>query len=338
MNAGPVSTVRPAKAIAGIDDHLDLTSMPAEPDSIVAARTALRIGDVRARIQERLQAALPPLAEWIAQLPPRVFGVESGFFHMPVAQALLWELPADGWLERLGMATALGSVHYAAQDLAIDAGQASAQVILLSEAAQTLYLRELAQLWPDGQCAEHHDRLFARYSAAVMADQQHMGTVVDYTAADVLRLADKAAPLFMAFPLLTARTGGDFTRLPGVERALRDLCIGLQLCDDIADIAEDLACGYVSLPATMTLTRCLDVSRGPLSSGLDHAEVETRMYVDGVATALYQLAIERFRSSAAHAENADAIAVADLADYWATRATIRLGRIEQTLESQGRRS
>lgn len=314
----------------------DTDALPSEPASVLAARRALPVGDVRTAAGNRLQKAVPALAGWVARLPPKLFGAESGFFHLPSAQALLWGLPVDHWIERLGVATALGSIHYAAQDLAVDAGRCSAQVIVLCEAAQTLYQRELSELWPDERCAEHHDRYFARYSAAVLADQAHKDVVLPYSAADILRLADKAAPLFMAFPLILARTDGDFTRLPGVERALRDLCIGLQICDDIADLAEDLASGYLSLPATLTLTRCLGVKPGPVPGGLDHGEVETRMYLDGVASALYGLAIRRFQLSAEHAAEAGADAVAELAAYWTARAAVRVGRIERTLATLGR--
>jgi len=317
-------TARHVPRTDGPPDHLS------EPASIRAARAALPIDAIHEEVRAALAAAVPALAGYVDALPPKVFGVESGFFHLPVAQALLWGLPADEWLRGLGTAVALGSVHYAAQDIVVDTGDCTTELVLVCDAAQTAYLRQLHRLCPDEKCARHHDRYFERYCAALIADRRHRDAVIPFGAEDVLRLADKAAPLFLGFPLAMARTPHGGPPLSDVERALRHLCVGLQLHDDVADIAEDLAQGYFSFPATVTLLRRMGHPPGPVRPGLDHAEVEARMYLDGVAAASYELATRHFEHGAVVAASAGVQAVADLADHWRARTGARLRHVEES--------
>lgn len=306
---------------------------PSEPDLILAARRVVRIEGLQSSVRSALRRTAPALGDFVDGLPPKMFGVESGFFHLPIAQAIGWGLPADDWLHELGVAVGLGSVHYAAQDHAIDTGHARAEPILLAEIAQTLYARSLGSLWPDPRCAEYHDLYVARYAEAVVGEQRHRRFVVPYTGAEIYQLADKAAPLTMGFPLLIARARRDWARLPEIELALRLLCVGLQVLDDIADLMEDLNSGYVSLPATMTLLGGMGVEPGPLPSGLDFESVEGRMYGDGVASALYRLAANALERSAEVADEAGTAAIAGLARFWLVRARIRIRSIADLLES-----
>jgi hypothetical protein len=313
--------------------HEPTRELPAEPELILAARRVVRIEGIQSSVQRALRRAAPALGDFVDALPPKMFGVESGFFHLPIAQALDWSLPVDDWLRELGVATALGSVHYAAQDHAIDTGHAGAEPMLLAEVAQTLYARSLRSLWPDPRCEEYHDQYVARYAEAVVQEQRHRRFVVSFTGAEVYQLADKAAPLTMGFPLLIARGRRDWTRLSEIELALRLLCVGLQVLDDIADLMEDLSSGYVSLPATMTLLVSMGGEPGPLRSGLDLESVEGRMYGGGVASALYGLAANALERGAAVADDAGAAAIAGLARFWLARVRVRIRTVADLLES-----
>jgi hypothetical protein len=307
----------------------DLKSPITEPGPIQAARERAPYGKIDDAVRGCLNAIAPSLSAYLATIPLKVFGLDSGFYHLAVAQALEWDLPADAWLEELSVAAAFGSVHYATQDIVIDAGDTTPEVVLFSDVAQSLYLRTAQGLCPPEVLLPYYDRYFDQYATAVIRERRHQRRIAAYDTSEIYSLGDKAAPLNLAFPILINQSRRPWSLLQGIEQSLRMLCVGLQLHDDIADTVEDLGNGYVSYPSAVTLLDCLKLSPGELPADLDAEEVEGQLYTTGVAEAVYGIARKAFERSAVLARDADADAIAGFADYWCARTDHRLRHIEE---------
>lgn len=307
----------------------DRTHSVEEPPSIRSARERVPYPRIESAVRGGVTAIAPSLGDYLARIPLKVFGLDSGFYHLAAAQALEWGLPSDAWLEQLSVAAAFGSVHFATQDMAIDASDSTPELLLFSDVTQSLYTRAIVSLCPTDVLLPYCDRYFDQYAAAVIRERRHQRWIAGYETSEVFALGDKAAPLNLAFPILINRTRRPWPLLQAIEQSLRMLCVGLQLHDDIADFAEDLRNGYVSYPATVTLLDCLKLTPGELPADLDAEEAEGQLYTSGVAEAIYGIARKAFERSAVLARGAQADAVAGYADYWCARTDRRLRHIDE---------
>lgn len=311
----------------------DLKRSIAEPRPIQAARERVPYTTIENAVRDGVNAIAPSLSGYLEAIPLKVFGLDSGFYHLAVAQALEWGLPADAWLEKLSAAAAFGSVHYATQDRTIDAKDTTTELLLFSNVAQSLYLRTVLTLCPPDVLLPHYDRYFDQYATAIIRERRHQRRIAAYDASEIFSLGDKAAPLNLAFPILINWTRRPWSMLSGIEQSLRMLCVGLQLHDDIADTAEDLGNGYVSYPSTVTLMDFLELPPGELPADLDAEEVEGRLYTSGVADAVYGIARKALERSAVLAREAQAEAIAAFADYWCARTDRRLRQLDEVARS-----
>jgi hypothetical protein len=307
----------------------DRTHSIEEPPPIRSARERIPYPSIESAVRGGVAASAPSLGDYLARIPLKVFGLDSGFYHLAVAQALEWGLPSDAWLEQLSVAAAFGSVHFATQDMVIDTSDSTPELLLFSDVTQSLYTRAIVSLCPADVLLPYYDRYFDHYAAAVISERRHQRRIAAYETSEVFALGDKAAPLNLAFPILINRTRRPWPPLLAIEQSLRMLCVGLQLHDDIADIEEDLRNGYVSYPATVTLLDCLKLPPGELPADLDTGEAEGQLYTSGVAEAIYGIARKAFERSAVLARGAQADVVAGYADYWCARTDRRLRHIDE---------
>jgi hypothetical protein len=261
--------------------------------------------------RRRLCAAVPALADRIREFPDTVFGLTSGFFYLPTAQARAWGLADEAVRAELQTILAVGHFHFAFHDLVVDEQEAPAVMCLLADACLLSYLDGLAALVP-GRAAHYrdlHDRYYNLYAAAIARDLHHRRLLVPYEIEDIIGLGDKAAPGATAIHVAADLAGYPEHAEPASSALLR-LCTGLQLLDDLNDAARDARVQNRTWPVTSAQLAYpgLDLQ--------DAAAVEAAVVGSGAARGCVRLARQAFDDARRQARAAHATVLAELAAAW----------------------
>ncbi|MFB8005214.1 hypothetical protein [Nocardia sp. NPDC056000] len=274
-----------------------------------------------------LAAAVPAFQAEIDRLPLSIFGLNSGFFYLPPALASGWaaSIPMEEFL----VALAVGHVFFAYQDSIVDGGVTSPELCIIAHEALFEYLRRIAVIgWPDASpmsdlshALESHRRNYLLYSAAISNDLLHRGNLYRYTPPEITNLGWKAAPCNTPFEVVAARAGRQ-DGIPVLLEAVKHFCAGLQLMDDLSDLAIDHADGNMTMALSHTLLHLKD-------AGLEHrsAEVDDILFaaeVSGVSRVSCQMALRMFAVAKELADQVEATPLAELCDAWAVRVGHRL--------------
>jgi hypothetical protein len=253
------------------------------------------------------------MAAEVEQFPSAVFGLDSGFFHLPAAQARAWGV-SDREVERLRDLLAIGHLHFAFHDLVIDEGHAPAAMCVIADTSLLVYLDGIATLAHDhkGRHRSLHDRYYRDYAAAISRDLAHRDGSRPYTTEDVIGLGDKAAPGMTAMHVVADLAGAPARGEP-TARALLRLCTGLQLLDDLNDAVEDAASGNTTWPLASALLAYPDVDV------TDVEDMRAALVGSGAARACLTVAERAFGDAAAQARATGADVLAELADVWRRR-------------------
>lgn len=297
------------------------------PDSLQREMAANPWPVLSGLARETLRRKAPAMAGRVDEYPDAVFGLTSGFFHLPGAQARSWGLADDATCTEFHTLLALMHFHYAFQDLVVDEGEAPPVMCLLSETCLLAYLDGISALAPGGYRALH-TAYYDLYLAAIASDLTHRVRTHAYTPEEIVGLGRKAAPVATALHV-AADLSGTARDASAAARALLLLCTGLQLLDDLTDCARDAAVGNLTWPVTSALLSY---------PGLDLASaeaVESGVLGCGAAAACARLAADVFGRAADRADACGANVLADLAGVWTHRAHRRLADIEQTVREAG---
>jgi hypothetical protein len=319
-----VGTVDIEKSSASASSRAGGGWVSALPQALVreAERTPWR--RVAELARARMHGAAPSLSGQIADAPVEAFGLRTGFFYLPVAQARAWGVHNEPLLTEFLSVLAVGHYHFHAHDLVIDEGQCPAASCLLSDVCLLSYLDGLRRLANGSSTYRRlHDRYYDAYGAAIVRDLAHRARLHPYSAGDILGLGDKAAPGATAMHVAADLAGRDSG--PGTVRALLRLCTGLQLVDDLNDAAIDARVGNRTWPVTGALLAYPDLDPH------DGASVEAAVVGSGVARAALRLAEEAFQDAAGIASKVDARIVADLAGVWTDRCQERRAHFHDAL-------
>jgi hypothetical protein len=273
--------------------------------------------------RSRLGEAVPALAKRVSEFSDSVFGLTSGFFYLPAAQARDWGVTDDSVLTEFQAILAVGHFHFAFHDLVVDECEAPPVMCLLADACLLSYLDGLGSLVPARADAYRalHDRYYNDYAAALARDLHHREYLAPYQPDDLLGLGDKAAPGATALHVV-ADLAGCPERAETATRALIRLCTGLQLLDDLNDSARDAQVGNHTWPVTSALLAYpeLDVQ--------DKAAVEAAVVGSGAARGCLRLARHAFHDARRQAEEVRAFVLAELSDVWGDRCQTRQARLD----------
>ncbi|WP_330289985.1 hypothetical protein [Streptomyces sp. NBC_00576] len=304
--------------------------------SLNEARSAVPWETVVARIHHEITHAVPALDTTVRELPRKVFGLDSGFFYMPLAQAMHWGEEDGGWLENVATVFGLGHLYYVLHDQLVDQGRLSPRQAVLMDAALTLYLTRGARL---GAGAERflvsHAAGAATYAEALLRDIAHNERPEDdYSPDDVFRLGEKAAPGILALVVVAARCGRS-RHLAELPQAVTDLCSGLQLLDDLQDLREDWEHRNVTFPVSLGISALgisapdsADPSLTPFAAHTADDLLDA-LYLSGGAAVVLRLALRCLERARAALSRTDAEVVLGLTDTWAERAAGQLDRAEK---------
>ena len=287
------------------------------------------------RSRQRLTELAPELSEAVASLDGKVFGLTSGFFYLPAAQAEAWGLDDVGWTEDLLTILAIGHAHFAVQDTVVDTGSCAPDLSLLSDVCLLEYLDGLDQLAPAGFPSYRplHDTYYRWYLRGVLNELAHRKNLYPYTPREISQLGLKAAPGNTTIHLV-ADMAGCGSRAELAVRAVMHLCTGLQLLDDLNDIDEDYRDRNLTMPLTATLGKMRDHAYpDPDPSPRDLGVIAA---FTGVASACINIAKEYFVLAQDSANEVDAGVIASLARTWYSRAEERRDLIANALAGEAR--
>lgn len=307
-------------------DH-DPLALPAELLAITESHPWESIADAARAV---LRVRVPELTPSIDTLDARVFGLDSGFFVLPAALARTWGATDEGWIDDLLVLLALGHGHYVVQDAVIDAGRCPPELCLLSDVFLLAYLDSLAAHSPasdPGRYRVLHDRYYRWYALALTTELVHRLTLMPYTAEEIKLLGLKAAPGNTVVHLVADATGRQGSVVEDAVRAVMQLCTGLQLLDDLADLAVDHGDGNYTMPLTATLLALPEEDR----SAVHPDDLTVHAATTGVTAACIDIARSYFTLAAASAARADAPVLEALASTWHRRADARRRVVDRAL-------
>lgn len=305
---------------------MGLQLIAALPARIVELETTYPVEEVETRVRDVLCTAMPSMHEDIARLPKAVFGVRGGFFYLPAALCLEWAALDE--VNDLLTALALGHSYFAFQDLMIDEGGASGEFCLISHGALMEYFTRLAR-WivapsPEAVLLEAHHRNYLRYVEAQAIELNHRRQLYPYSWREVQGAGGKAAPGNTILEIIAMRCGVGPNRTTALIDSVMSLCAGLQVIDDLNDLAIDHRDGNATFPLTEVLVKVLDL---PMGSAVSGADIELAAAASGVADACCRIADRLFARSMEEALLADALVVEELASTWRARVTSRRARL-----------
>ncbi|MFD9217699.1 hypothetical protein ACIOWI_03950 [Streptomyces sp. NPDC087659] len=299
--------------------------------SLTEARTAVPWETVVERVRSEIVRAVPSLDTAVRELPRKAFGLESGFFYMPLAQAMAWGEQETGWLAEVATVFGLGHLYYVLHDQLVDCGGLSPGRAVLLDTSLSLYLTCGARLGTGGEhFLQSHGVGAAAYGEALLRDIAHNEQPGSgYAAEDVYRLGEKAAPGILALVVVARRCGRD-VQLGDLSRGVTDMCSGLQLLDDLQDLREDWAHHHVTFPVSLGL-RALDPATTSPDPFATHTaeDVLDALYLSGGAAAVLRLALRCLDRARVSLSRTDARVVTGLVDAWAERAAAQLSTAEK---------
>ena len=295
------------------------------PAALITVRDTFVWERVDNEARRVLGERVPELEADVAALPRRVFGLASGFFYLPATVAREWGEEDSEWLQSLLVTLAIGHAHFAVQDQQIDGGGALPGQCLLSDVALLTYLDRLAALAPPDDLARYrrcHDQYYRWYVRALTIEVAHRDSPHRFSADDIVAMGLKAAPGNTTLQVVADRTGRPHAAEPLVTAVMR-LCAGLQVLDDLDDLAEDLQGGNLSMPLTEVLL-AQELSVAP-------DDVAAFAAVTGVTTSCLAIADHLFGLAALSGGAAGADVVVDLATMWSNRVAALRSQVEQAL-------
>lgn len=304
------------------------------PESILLVQENYPWLSVERSAKSVLSTAAPAFQAEIDKLPLSVFGLNSGFFYLPAALASEWAapIPTEDFLVTL----AVGHVFFAFQDSIVDGGTASPELCMIAHDALFEYLQRIGAIgWPSvspavelAQAIESHRRNYLLYSAAIANDLRHRNVLNRYTSPEIASLGWKAAPCNTPFEVVAARSGRPEC-VPNLLEAVKYFCAGLQLMDDLSDLAVDHADGNMTMALSHTLLHLKD-------AGLEHrsADVDDILFaaeMSGISRVSCQLAHRMFSVAKEFADRVEATPLAELCDAWTARAVQRIELIDESI-------
>lgn len=286
------------------------------PWSSVCAQIVREVGEIDSSLG-RVAACLPKAA----------FGVESGYFHIPIAQAIDWGVDDEEWLRQAAITFGVGHLYYAVHDTLVDSGHVASDVAVLMDVAHTLYLCRLADLGVDrAEILTMQRRTTDVYGRALLRERRHRGLLAAFTSDEVMRLGEKAAPGAMTL-LTVARKAGRDVVLDRLIAAQTWLCTAFQLHDDLEDIHDDWADTNWTFPITLGLqaigaNECLTASDEARLPDID--AVIDALYLSGGAMAILRLALHALGRARACLAGVDAAVLLGLVEVIERRTRERL--------------
>lgn len=288
--------------------------------------------EVAFRARSSLGTRVPELRGYVEAVPQAVFGLGSGFFYLPAAQAAEWGVHDERWTASFLELLAVGHAHFAAQDLQIDEGACPPELTLLSDVALLEYIDGLRAHAPPEQLSRYthlHDRYYRWYVQAMSIELRHRESLHPYSANEVLGLGMKAAPGNSVLHIVADRAG--VQDAAALVRSVMQLCAGLQVVDDLNDLERDLRDGNYTMPLTSALLR--SGTSPDEAVELEPGDLAVLSATVGATDRCLGIALSCFDLAAKSADSAKASVVEQLASMWRSRILERRAGIAAAMGS-----
>ncbi|MDX3854751.1 hypothetical protein [Streptomyces sp. AK02-01A] len=298
--------------------------------AVGTARATVPWQQVVDQVRDNITRMEPALESVVAQLPRAAFGVESGFFYMPIAQALEWGERDREWLDRVATVFGLGHLYYVLHDRLVDVGALSPRSAVLMDTALACYLRTGSELGTGADAfVRAHQAEASVYAGALLRDIVHNERPeLPYAAEEVFRLGEKAAPGNLAL-LVVATRCRRADQVPGLSSAVTVMCSALQLLDDLQDLRDDWAEHNVTFPVSLGLAALPRPDRDLAPFDEFTAEdVLNALYLSGGAAGTLRIALRCLARAGEALARTDATVLQEIAREWTATARAQLTRAE----------
>jgi len=214
--------------------------------------------------------------------PVRLYGVDSGFFYLPLAMALFFGDDQPESLLELATTIAVGHGHFAIMDQVLDARTVSLPLIPAAQIMLSCYLSRMDRSYGavfDVRAA--HDASYLPYAEAALTEHSQRGTLRSQLDADLSQLGAKSAPACMPLRAILTRAGEE-DRCDAVESAFLSFADALQLLDDLADLRPDFTDQLSSIPLNLLLFHAMDLRVWPERGEITSADLHALASLSGV--------------------------------------------------------
>ncbi|OZD09951.1 hypothetical protein CH253_13020 [Rhodococcus sp. 06-156-3C] len=185
-----------------------------------------------------------------------------------------------------------------------------------------LYIERLGRTFDSVAVQKMHPIYYRQYSVAQVWEWKSNRSLAPITGDDITMLSWKSAPV--SLPTHLALHSMNERSRDAVLDAFMSYCAGLQLMDDVADMAEDYDNGISSIPVRLTLTRGLGVGAWPLSGELSGAELADAAYRSGSVRTSLILARSFFETAIVGARSVGFRTLLGLAEARESLCTVRI--------------
>lgn len=252
-----------------------------------------------------------------------LFGHQGGFLHLPIAQAMEWGVTSRPILDRFADSCALANLSFLIEDDLVDGATPPGEACIVSQAALLATLSTLEEVTGQSFTSRFLTR-YVNYHEVWLAESSRQ---LDGSPEAIERLGDKAAPVFVGLEAAAAISGR--TLHVKIFAAIRYLCAALQLCDDLTDIADDLAADRPS-----SITALFHASGGrELRASDDHDvgsltdRARDLIYISGTAMAGLRLARSFLSASSRSFAIGESLVGQQLAGIFLERVDLRIAEL-----------
>lgn len=204
----------------------------------------------------------------------RLYGLDSGFFYMPMGLHLfsIYSHPEidvpSGFLEDLSTSIALGHAHFAIMDKIIDERVVKPPLIPVAQICLSIYLKQLETLYEGQSVRDRHDHYYQLYAVQAIREHRSRFQLVNPGTHQIQSLGLKSAPACVALELILKKTGHDAGYIVDATEIFLQYAGCLQLLDDLSDLEPDFRDGLSSFPLNMLFVYGLGLTEWPCGDRL----------------------------------------------------------------------
>jgi hypothetical protein len=220
----------------------------------------------------------------------RLYGVDSGFFYLPIALSE-WAGASDGDQQHeLAISIAIGHAHFAIMDRVFDDQQIEAPKIALAHNMLVCYLHRMRNDYSFAFNTDlEHCRHYEPYALAAIQEDQMRFKFRTIDAGDLRRLGMKSAPACMPLGAIL-HAAGMSRKAESARSSFLMYSSALQLLDDLADMADDSKNGLSSIPLNLLYVNSLRLHTWPDENEFTADDLRALSVLSGVRNACLTMA------------------------------------------------
>jgi hypothetical protein len=257
----------------------------------------------------------------------RLYGVDSGFFYLPLALSEWAGNSNHEQLKDLAVTVAIGHAHFAIMDRVFDEHQIEAPMVALAHTMLVCYLHRMENGYGSSFDTDlEHCRHYQPYALAALHEDRNRFQLRAIETDDLHRLGMKSAPACMPIGAIL-HAAGMGQKAEDAEAAFLTYSAALQLLDDLADMADDSRNGLSSIPLNLLYVNALGLTTWPQEQAFTVDDLRALSVLSGVRSACLRIAKSLLERTVQAATESGLDPMAEIAQVRLNRVLLLLSRV-----------